>query len=57
MEKASELLEVRLDDIEKYLMDLAMERKIVMKEVGETPCVYAASYFLKKRSLYFCYLR
>ena len=45
MEKASELLEVRLDDIEKYLMDLAMERKIVMKEVGETPCVYAASYY------------
>ncbi len=45
MEKASELLEVRLDDIEKYLMDLAMERKVVMKEVGETPCVYAASYY------------
>lgn len=45
MEKASVLLEVRLDDIEKYLMDLAMERKIVVKEVRKTPCVYAASYY------------
>lgn len=55
LRRASELLEVGIQDIEKYLMDLSMEKKIVLKRVktGEDPYgnpleevrVYGASYY------------
>lgn len=32
LRRAGDLLEVEIQHIEKYLMDLAMERKIVLKE-------------------------
>lgn len=45
LRKASELLEVEIGDIEKYLMDLAMERKIILKKEEETVRVYPARYY------------
>lgn len=55
LRRASDLLEVGIQDIEKYLMDLSMERKIVLKRVqngedsygnpiGEVR-VYGANYY------------
>ena len=43
--RASQLLEVEIKDIEKYLMDLAIEKKIVMKESQEGMRVYASHYY------------
>lgn len=43
--RAGELLGVEISHIEKYLMDLAMEKKIVMKETGEGTRVYASHYY------------
>lgn len=39
------LLEIDLGDISKYLMDLAIERKIVVKETGDEKRVYPAQYY------------
>ncbi len=39
------LLEVEIDDIEKYLMDLAIEKKIVVKETEEERRIYPAQYY------------
>nr|WP_317449236.1 ATP-dependent RecD-like DNA helicase [uncultured Sellimonas sp.] len=43
--KAAQLLEVEITDIEKYLMDLAMEKKVVLKQDGEQVRVYPAKYY------------
>lgn len=43
--RASELLEVEIEHIEKYLMDLAMEKKIILKEKGEIRRVYPSNYY------------
>lgn len=43
--KASELLGVQIDDIEKYLMDLAMEKKVVLKKEEDGIKVYASHYY------------
>lgn len=43
--RAGQLLEVEIQDIEKYLMDLAIEKKIVMKESQEGMRVYASHYY------------
>ena len=43
--KAAELLQVEIQDIGKYLMDLAMERKIVVKKTEESVRVYTARYY------------
>ena len=43
-ERAAQLLEVELKDIEKYLMDLAMTKKVVLKQDGEKVRVYPAQY-------------
>jgi len=45
LRKASELLEVEIRDIEKYLMDLAMEKKIVMKNAADGMRVYSSHYY------------
>ncbi len=55
LRRASDLLEVGIQDIEKYLMDLSMERKIVLKRVQngedsygnpiEEVRVYGANYY------------
>ncbi|XCP84227.1 ATP-dependent RecD-like DNA helicase [Roseburia hominis] len=45
MKRASELLEVEIRDMEKYLMDLAMERKVVLKEGEDGLRVYASHYY------------
>lgn len=46
--RAQELLGVEQDYMEKHLMDLAIERKIVMKETEEEVAVYSSqNYFLE----------
>lgn len=35
MRRACALLEIRIDDMERYLLDLAMEKKIVLKKEGD----------------------
>ena len=45
LHRASELLEVEIKDMEKYLMDLAMEKKIVVKEGEDGPRVYASHFY------------
>ena len=44
-ERAAQLLEVELKDIEKYLMDLAMAKTVVLKQDGEKVRVYPAQYY------------
>ena len=44
-ERAAQLLEVELKDIEKYLMDLVMTKKVVLKQDGEKVRVYPAQYY------------
>ena len=45
LHRASELLEVEIEDMEKYLMDLAMEKKIVVKEGEDGSRVYASHFY------------
>lgn len=45
MKRTSELLEVEIRDMEKYLMDLAMEKKVVLKEGEDGLRVYASHYY------------
>lgn len=43
--RAGELLGVQIEHIEKYLMDLAMEKKIVLKNEADSVRVYASHYY------------
>ena len=43
--RAGQLLEVEITHIEQYLMDLAMEKKIVLKNEEDGTRVYAARYY------------
>ncbi len=43
--RAGELLEVAPEFIEKHYMDLAIERRIMMKQQGEQTQIYAASFY------------
>ena len=43
--KSSQLLGVELDNIEKYIMDLCMEHKIVIKEEDNIKKIYPATYY------------
>lgn len=45
LKRAGNLLDVEIRHIEKYLMDLAMERKIVLKEGADGKKVYASNYY------------
>lgn len=45
MYKAGELLGVPLDDIDQYLMDLGIERKIIIKREAEERVYSASAYF------------
>ncbi|MEG1504746.1 MAG: ATP-dependent RecD-like DNA helicase [Lachnospiraceae bacterium] len=45
LRRAGNLLEVEIPDIEKYLMDLSMEKKVVLKEGTEGMRVYASQYY------------
>lgn len=49
--RASQLLEVEIQDIEKYLMDLAIEKKIVMQESKEGMRVYASHYYFMEMNV------
>lgn len=44
-EQASELLKVDLGSMEKHLMDMQMDKRLIVKEMGEGTAVYAASYY------------
>ena len=50
MAKACELLGVPLNDIDQYLKDLAVERKIVIKQ-EEQECIYSASSYFVEMSV------
>ncbi len=39
------MLEISPDYLDKHLMDLNIDRKIVLKTVGDETVVYAASYY------------
>ena len=43
--RAGKLLEVEIDNIEKYLMDLAMEKKVVLKEAEVGVRVYSSRFY------------
>lgn len=43
--RAGELLGVQIEHVEKYLMDLAMEKKIVLKNEADGVRVYASHYY------------
>ena len=43
--RTKELLEIEIGDISKYLMDLSMERKIVVKEKEDGRRIYPAQYY------------
>ncbi len=43
--RAGELLEVEIEHIEKYLMDLSIERKVVLKETKGSRRVYPSNYY------------
>ena len=45
LQKAMLLLEVEIQNIEKYLMDLSMEKKIVLKQTENETRVYPSHYF------------
>lgn len=43
--RAGELMEVEIEHIEKYLMDLSMERKIIIKEEEGIRRIYPSNYY------------
>lgn len=43
--RAGKLLEVEIDNIEKYLMDLAMEKQVVLKEAEDGVRVYSSRFY------------
>ncbi|WP_461811853.1 SF1B family DNA helicase RecD2 [Faecalimonas sp.] len=45
LKKSGEILEVDIEDIEKYLMDLSIEKKVVLKEKEGSIRVYPSSYY------------
>lgn len=45
LRRTMQLLEVEICDIQKYLMDLAMEKKVVLKEKEDGVRVYPAHYY------------
>ncbi len=44
-QKASELLKIEPEHIEKHYMDLAIDKKLVIKEAGDTSYIYASNYY------------
>ena len=44
-QKASELLKIEPEYIEKHYMDLAINKKLVIKEMQDIPYIYAPSYY------------
>ncbi len=45
LSRASKLLEVEINDIEKYIMDLAMEKKVILKKEEWDTRVYPAQHY------------
>lgn len=45
LDKAGQLLKVEVGNIEKHLMDLSIERKIVVREIDGQTCVYPSVYY------------
>lgn len=45
LQKAMLLLEVEIKNIEKYLMDLSMEKKVILKQTEKETRVYPAHYY------------
>ncbi len=45
-QRASNLLQIEPEYIEKHYMNLAMDRKIIMRQAGNTTQIYASSFFI-----------
>lgn len=45
LKEATELLEIEDEDFEKYLMDLAIDRKVIIKDLDGEKIVYATTYY------------
>lgn len=45
MEKASKLLDVEASLLEKHIVDLAMERRVIIKEDNHMNCVYSSAFY------------
>ena len=45
LHRTGQLLGIQPDDMEKYVMDLCVEKKVVLREVDEQVRVYAAHYY------------
>lgn len=45
LQRTSELLGIETQYIEKHIMDLAVDRKVILKEWDGVVCVYASSYY------------
>ena len=44
-QRASALLEIEPEYIEKHYMNLAMDRKIIMRQVDDVTQIYASAFF------------
>ncbi len=45
LERAKELLQVDISEIEKHIMDMVMDKKLVIKQVEDISQVYSANYY------------
>lgn len=45
LQRTAQLLEIELSDIEKYIMDLAMEKKVILKEGEDGLRVYTSHFY------------
>ncbi len=51
VEQASALLQVEGEQIEKHLMDMVVEHRVVLKDTGEEKQVYSAPYYYTERGV------
>ena len=49
--RVKELLLIDINDLDKYIMDLAIDKKIVVKEIDGIKAVYAATYYYTELSV------
>ena len=50
-EEVKRLLLIDIADFDKYIMDLAVDRKIVVKEISGQQCVYASIHYYTEASV------
>lgn len=50
-EQAKNLLLIDIQDFDKYIMDMAIDKKVVIKTEDDTQCVYASKYYYMEASV------